>query len=521
MPFHDHDRGPRVGLCGVSLESNAFAPVATEADFRALCHLAGDELLAAARGGEASTLATEMHGFVRAMDVTGPWRPVPLVYTASHPWGPVEQAFFDRVLGDIVARLRTAGGVDALYVANHGAMVATGSPDPDGDMLSRLRAQVGPGVPIVATLDLHANVSEAMVEAADVLVAYQTNPHVDMLERGEEAAHVLRAILGGTAAPQAAFIRLPIVPPSIALLTREGPYGDLIDLGQRRKRELAGEILNVSVLGNFPFSDTPYNGIGIVVTGRSALAPAEDLARELAEHGWAGRERFCKTLTSRDDAVRAAVENGCDPGRPALIFSDAGDNPGGGGGGDTIELLRALLASGARGVLYGSFHDPALVADAFAAGEGAALTAVFNRAPRTGFAERWEVPARVVALSAEPFVGRLGIYAGRKVRCEPSCALELGGEGGIRVVVISRRYQTADPMFFEHLGLDIGAARTVCVKSRGHFRAGFAPWFGPDRVVEVDTAGLTSPVLDRIDWQGLPRPVYPLDEDTDWTPPGG
>ena len=512
------DVSPRVALCGISLESNAFSPVATEADFRALCYLAGDEIPTAARG-EASTIAMEMHGFVSAMDVTGPWQPVPLVFTASHPWGPVEQGFFDSVVDDIVARLRASGGVDAVYVANHGAMVATGSADPDGDMLSRLRAAVGPEAPIVATLDLHANVSEAMVEAADVLVSYQTNPHVDMLERGEEAAHVLRAILGGGAAPRSAFLRMPIVPPSVTLLTREGPYADLIDYGQRRKRELAGQILNVSILGNFAFSDTPFNGIGIVVTGRTSLEPAQRLAREIAERCWADRSRFRKTLTALDDAVRAATENGLDPRRPALIFSDAGDNPGGGGGGDTVELLRALVEVRARGVLFGSFHDPALVADALAAGEGAAMTAVFNRNPKTAFAERLEVPARVIQLCAEPFVGRLGIYAGREVRCQPSCALEIGGEGGIVAVAISNRYQTADPMFFEHLGLDIAAARTVCVKSRGHFRAGFTPWFGPERVLEVDTAGLTSPVLERLEWKGLPRPVYPLDEDADWVPP--
>lgn len=512
------DSRPRVALCGVSLESNAFSPVAREADFRTLCYLEGEELLRAARG-EASTVAMEMHGFVGAMDVTGPWEPVPLVFTASHPWGPVEQAFFDRVLDDIVARLRASGGVDAVYVANHGAMVATGSSDPDGDMLSRLRAAVGPGIPIVATLDLHANISETMVEAADVLVSYLTNPHVDMLERGEEAAHVLRAILGRAAAPEAAFIRMPIVPPSITLLTREGPYADLIDFGQRRKRELAGEILNVSILGNFAFSDTPFNGIGIVVTGRRSLEPAQRLAREIAERCWTDRSRFRKTLTPLVDALGAAVANGEDLRQPPLIFSDAGDNPGGGGGGDTVELLRALIESGARGVLYGSFHDPALVADAMAAGEGAAITAVFNRDPKTAFAERLEVPAKVARLSTAPFVGRLGIYAGREVRCQPSCALELGGEGGILVVALSNRYQTADPMFFEHLGLDIAAARTVCVKSRGHFRAGFAPWFLPEQVVEVDTAGLTSPVLERLEWKGLPRPVYPLDEDADWVPP--
>ena len=98
-------------------------------------------------------------------------------------------------------------------------------------------------------------------------------------------------------------------------------------------------------------------------------------------------------------------------------------------------------------------------------------------------------------------------------------ALEIGGEGGITAVVISARHQTADPVFFETLGLDIGAARTVCVKSRGHFRAGFDLWFAPEQVYEIDTPGVTAPVLDRFEWKGLPRPVYPLDPDTVWTPP--
>jgi microcystin degradation protein MlrC len=509
---------PRVALCGVSLESNAFSPVTMESNFRSLCYLEADEITAAARGGP-STVSREMQGFVQAMDVTGPWQPVPLVLTAAHPWGPVDQSFFDGLVADIVARLQASGGVDAIYVANHGAMVATVSPDPDGDMLTQLRTAVGPNIPIITTLDLHANISEAMVEASSVLVSYLTNPHVDMQERGEEAAHIMRAILGGAITPHSAFVRMPVVPASVTLLTHEGPYADLIEYGQRRKREMAGDILNVSVLGNFAFSDTPFNGIGVVVTGRYALEPAQKLARELAEKCWADRERFRKTLTPLDAAVATALNNGSELGVPALIYSDAGDNPGGGGGGDTTEMLAALLEAGAKGVLYGSFFDAPLAADAVAAGEGATIEAVFNRDPHTTFGTRLEVSAKVLKVSTEPFVGRLGIYAGKEIRCQPACVLELGGTDGIKVVVISNRYQTADPMFFEHFGLDIGAARTVCVKSRGHFRAGFIPWFPPERVVEVDTAGLTSPVLERLEWNGLPRPVYPLDEHTDWVPP--
>lgn len=511
-------KSPRIAICGIDLESNAFSPPASEADFKGLCYLEGEEMLNDARSDTPRCIA-DLAGFVGTMDTTGDWNPVPLVYTHCHPWGPADQAFFDRTVAQIVDGIAANGGVDAVYVANHGAMLTTESKDPDGDLLTRLRDAVGPGIPIVVTLDLHANVSARMAEAADVLIAYQTNPHVDMFERGEEAAHVVRAILGGAATPQSAFIKLPITPPTTTLLTREGPYADLIDYGLRRKRELGGAILNVSVVGGFVFSDAPRTGLSITVTGRHDLEPAQRLARDIAERAWADRERFQRPLTPVEDAVASAVERGNNMKLPALIYSDSGDNPGGGGGGDTMELLAALTAAEARGVLYGSVYDPALAGEALEQGVGAEFNAVFNREPATRFATRFEVPVRVRAVSTEPFVGRLGLFAGMLVNTAPSCALEIGGPDGIVVVVLSNRYQTADPMFFEHLGLDIGKARTVCVKSRGHFRAGFEPWFPPEQVQEVDTEGFTSPVLSRFEWTDLPRPVYPLDEDADWVPP--
>ena len=177
------------------------------------------------------------------------------------------------------------------------------------------------------------------------------------------------------------------------------------------------------------------------------------------------------------------------------------------------------MEAGARGVLFGSFCDPVLAAEAHVKGEGARFEALFNRDNESEFSRSFGAAARVLALGDGEVVGRRGLYANRAMDLGPSCALEIGAEGGIVVVVISIRRQTADPMFFEMLGLDIGAARCVCVKSRGHFRAGFDLWFTPQQVYEVDTPGLTSPVLERFQWRNLPRPVYPLDEDTTWLPP--
>ena len=282
---------PRVALCGINLETNAFSPVSTEDDFRSLCYLEGEDLIADVRS-EAAKATREVVGFVTAMDATGPWQPVPLVFGWCHPWGPVDQTFFDYMVDEMVRRIEDNGGVDAVFVGSHGAMVATGNPDPDADMLERLRQRVGPEVPIVGTLDLHANVSERSIAASDLLVAYQTNPHVDMFERGEEAAHALRAILAGSVQPKTAYVKVPLTPPTATLLTRAGPYADIIDFGQRRKRELGGKILNVSISAGFVYADTDTTGMAIWVTGRHDLEPAQALVAEIAERVWSDRERF-------------------------------------------------------------------------------------------------------------------------------------------------------------------------------------------------------------------------------------
>jgi microcystin degradation protein MlrC len=186
------------------------------------------------------------------------------------------------------------------------------------------------------------------------------------------------------------------------------------------------------------------------------------------------------------------------------IWSDAGDNPGGGGTGQTTALLKSLIEQGMRDVLYGVFFEPAIAA----AAKG-------KREIRAEFSEGFSAPAKVLKTTDGQCVGRRGIWAGRALDLGPTCALQIGG---ITVVCVSKRKQCADPVLFEMHGLDIRAARTVVVKSRGHFRGGFDEFFAPERVIEVDTPGLTSPVLERLEFKGLPRPVFPLDADAQWTP---
>ena len=501
----------RVAIIGVWLESNRQAPVATQADFKSFYELEAEQILEAARAKNPFIIG-EAAAFVKTMDATGPWVPVPILLAACHPHGAIDGALMDDYLDRIQDGLREAGQLDAVYVANHGAMIATDRDDPDGEVIALAREIAGPAARIVVTLDLHGNISERMVEASDLIVGYRTNPHVDYIERGEEAALGLRLMFAGLADPKSAFIRLPLTPASVSLLTAAGPYGDMIDFGTRRRAELAGDILNVSIFGGFVFSDSEKNGVGIVVTARNDVARARMLAREIAERGWNDRPRWKKKLTPLSDAIEMARNRD----RKPVIFSDSGDNPGGGGTGRTTELLSALVWSGAEDILIGSFFDPPLAAAAHKAGVGARIKAHFNSGPGLPCDAPFEAEAEVVGLHHGTFVGRLGYAQGRTLKLGPCAALRIGG---ITAIVISDRTQTADPGFFEIFGLDIAKAHTVAVKSRGHFRAGFIPWFSPDRVFEIDTEGLTSPVLERHQWGRIPRPSYPLDEDASWTPP--
>jgi len=296
------------------------------------------------------------------------------------------------------------------------------------------------------------------------------------------------------------------------------PYGELIDLGQLRLQEppYTGRVLNVSVMGGFAYADTPFNGLTAVVTALDRQA-ADDLAREIAEAGWARRERFRPALTSLEDATAAAKATE-DASLHPLIFADVADNPGGGGRGNTMWILEAFLAAGVRNALVGVIHDPALAAEAHVQGLGSTFTAGFNRDGGDEFSKPFAAEATVAGLRDRPVRGRRGIYANNTLDLGLCAALTIGG---LTVVVIGNRVQCADPVFFEMFGLDIAAARVVVVKSRGHFRGGFDEFFRHEDVVEVDAPGLTSPILSRFTWRHMPRPVLPIDDTATWTPPSG
>ena len=500
---------PRIAILGMHLESNAFAPVSTEADFRQSCYFEGDAMLIEA-AKPAPNMPAEIPGFIEVMNASGPWQPVPIIIAAVEPGGPADQNFVDATLKRMRTMLDAAGPLDAIYICNHGAMTASASEDPDGALYAMAREVAGPKLPVLSTVDLHANISRRMFDSADCILSYRTNPHVDRRERGCEAATLMRRLLAGERWEKT-MIRMPIKPPSVTLLTARGAYADMITEGQHH---IGPDLPVVSILGGFVFGDVREGGITILIYGHGEKPKA--LARQLAEYAWNERQRFRIQLTPLADAVARAAQAGRSGARNVVCLADVADNPGGGGRGNTTDILEGLLAECVESVLLGNFVDPPAAARFHAAGVGTTVRVTLNETCADAFGRAVPIEATVLALSKGIVAGRRGVYAGRTVDLGLAAAIRVGG---LTMVVCSRRIQCADPMFFETFGLDIGAFASLVVKSRGHFRAGIDLWYSDDRIIEVDAAGLTSPVLEQFAWKRMPRPVWPLDLNTQWQAP--
>tara|TARA_B100001964_G_scaffold24794_1_gene24768 strand:+ start:5170 stop:6780 length:1611 start_codon:yes stop_codon:yes gene_type:complete len=504
----------KIAICGFNLESNRFASPCDRRDFEEHMYFQGEEITRQARA-EYPSIHLGVCGFYKVMDDEfggpGGWVDRPALLIGSTPAGAVEEAFFDEFLAELRHDLETIGPVDGVYVCQHGGAIATHTHDPDGEVFALIRDVVGPGVPVIGTLDLHANVSEIMMESTDLLIGYRTNPHVDLYERGEEAARSMLEIFEGVR-PVSYRIRLPLVAPSVTQLTAPGyPYGELIELGQTH---VDASVMNVTILAGFAFADTPKNGMTIIVTARNDPQRAKDTATTLAEAAWADRERYQPSMMTLDEAVQLAVDVSREQALPARVFADPADNPGGGGRGNTTTILRAFLEAGVRDCVLAVFYDPAAVEAAFSAGEGSELALTLNAAEKSRFSETLDVTARVERLSEGQFVGQHGMVSGMTVNTGRTAILNLGG---IRVVVISERQQCLSTDYLTAFGIDPASCRTIVVKSRGHFRAGFEHLFRPEQIHEVDVPGLTSPNLATFAWQYLPRPVFPLDKEAAWS----
>ena len=496
----------RVAIGALSLESNRNAPVLTFEGCRQ--YYSGQDLQA---GFEHNLLPIECKGFKAHLDTVCDWEFVPLPLLNGGAAGELDQSCMDNFMSHFLDELKAAIPVDVVYLPLHGGAAATVDPDPEGTLLEAVRNIVGQDIPILATLDLHAHVTETMLQGADFLCSYLTNPHIDMFERGEETAKVLVEMLQGQTITSG-FCKVPMMGPSTSLSTEAGPYADIIEYGQNKLTD--PDIINISVCSGFSVGDNVYAGMSVVVSTRNNQVLAEQTALDIAAFAWNKRHEFSVQLTSIEDSVQEAYD-ACEGIRQPVILADVADNPGGGGTGNTMYLLQALVEKGCYGGFVGVIWDPDLVNEAFEQGEGVSFTAVFNRTPLPPFVEPYSTQARIELLKEGSTDCRRGLWAGSSMNFGKRVLLDING---IKVLVSSNRRQLADPAILEELGIDIAELSFLVVKSRGHFRAGFDEFFAPNQIIESDAPGLTTPVLANIPYKRVRRPVYPLDSEMTWQP---
>lgn len=494
----------RVALGQLWQETNTFNPLpTTRADFESFGIVRGAELL------ERMAETNELGGFIQSLR-TWPERPdlVGLVRLPAWPAGVVTADTYAWLREELVESLRRALPVDAVLLALHGALVAAGTPDVEGDVLDAFRALLGPAVPLVATLDLHANVTERMVRATNALVLYHTAPHLDVFETGERAAALLRRLLHG-ARPVTAFQKLPLVvpaeranaqdPESVSYAIRE-----LLQAWERDPRILTAGLATVQ-----PWLDIPELGTAVVVVTDGNAGLARERCGELSAFVWERRRDYLPELVSAAEGVRAAF----DEQDGLVVLSDSADATTSGAPGDSNHLLRAMLQFDWPRPALVTLVDPELVAEATRHGVGSEFTAALGGKRD----RRFSTPLPATVHVAQLFDARFTM-SGHLAR---NMAIDMGAStvlriGNVHIIVTSRSGPHFAPQLFQAAGLDPFAAQLLVAKSPCGFRAAYQA--RAKQILVVRAPGCAPADFWRYPYRHIPRPLWPWDESADWNP---
>ncbi len=456
----------RIAVGGFLHETNTFAP--TKAVYAAFVQgggwppmSQGAKLLEQMRD-----INVGMAGFVPAAEAEG-WELVPTIWCAASPSAHVTKDAYERVAGVMVDGIRAAGAIDGVYLDLHGAMVSEHLDDGEGEILARVRKLIGRDLPLVVSLDLHANVTPEMVEQADALIAYRTYPHVDMADTGRTAARHLALLLGTRQKFAKALRQLPFLIPISWQCTADQPCKGIY---QKLAALESAAVPTLSFAPGFPAADFVHCGPSVFAYGRTqadADAAADSIAALIESH----ESDFDGRIYTPDEGVRHAMELAARANKP-IVIADTQDNPGAGGDSDTTGMLRALVRNGATRAAIGVIVDPEAARVAHAAGPGATIRLALGGKSGIPGDSPFEEIFVVEQLSDGRFIAPGPYFGGGRMNLGPSAALRIGD---VRVVVGSRKAQLADQAMFRHVGIEPTEQAILVNKSSVHFRADFEP----------------------------------------------
>jgi microcystin degradation protein MlrC len=485
----------RIAVGQLAQETNHFVPMRTTLDdFAARLLLRGDAVLNG--WGKAKV---EVPGFLDMLHAAGA-EAVPLIAAGADSGGPVTRAAFEALLGEMLAALDSAGPLDGVLLALHGAMVLEDSDDPEAEVVSRVRARLPAATPIGVSLDLHAHVTPEMLQPDVHLVGYRAYPHIDIYETGARTAELLLDRLAGRRRPAMALAKRPMVVSAVRARTVEPPLSEVVAMADAMLAD--GRLLHAALFPVQCWLDVPNLGFAALTVADGDQAAAQRAADELADAAFSRRHDFEPDLTPLAETIRVGLSSA-----GMTLIGDAGDGPTGGAAADRTDVLRGLLAASAEradGEILLTLCDPPAAAAAHRAGTGAVLDLALG-GHFTG-AKKVYVSARVGALSDGAYVALDAGATGFVFQHGPTAVLHVGA---LRIVVRTRPGWEWDTNMYRSVGLDPAQARMVFVKSSGHFRVAFEPLAA--RTLIANTDGPTVGDMRRVPWKRVTRPLFPID----------
>lgn len=486
----------RVGIVGLLQESNTFIDGTTRrAHFETDLLLRGEAIRTAMAGAP-----HEVGGFFAGLaEAAREIEAVPLFLARALPYGRIDQADFETLVGELLDSIAAEGPFDGILAAPHGATVADGHDDADGWWLGRVRELVGPGVPLIASLDPHANLSPAMVAATDAIVAYRSNPHLDQRETGVRAARLMIDTLAGKVRPVQAAAYPPMAINIRSQNTSEEPmrglYAELAALADR------SGILEHSVILGFPYADVAEMGSAVLVVADGDAALAESLAGRMGEVMWRDRALFEPAQTS----VAEAIATACGRTERPVVLLDMGDNVGGGSPGDSTVIAREWQRSGDGSDAFVCLHDPAAVIAAEAAGPGAVIDQAIGDP-----ADPLPGPWRVRSLHEGVFHESQARHGGFSVFDQGATAVLDHIDGKIVAMVTTRRMAPFSLAQMTAFALDPAAFSVIIAKGVIAPMAAYAP-VARGGFVHVDSPGVTRADMTKLVYEKRRRPLFPFE----------
>lgn len=497
----------RVAIGQLWQETNTLNPVPTTcADFEASGICRGTDLV------DHMADVNELGGFIQSMRAwADPPEIVGLVRLPAWPSGSLTAECFEWLRDEFFAAVDAAGEVDAYLLALHGSMVADEHADVEGEILQELRARIGSAIPIVATLDMHTNITNEMVDAADVLVTYHSMPHVDIFETGQRGAEVLRRILFESAKPTMAFCKIPaVVPPENS--NTEAAAGVAVDFQKRVKDlESRADVLAAGLAPVQPWMDIPQLGSSVVVTTDDDRQAAGDACAALARDFWERKEEYMPKLFAHEDAVRRAHERKSE--RP-VVLSDAADATTSGAPGDSVWILAELVKYDWPRPALVTVVAPEVVSKCDAVAMGMDLRVTLGGARDTRFGTSVELAATVVRCFDARFL--MSGHIGKNMPIDMGRSAVLRHASNVCIIATSRTGAHFAPELFRTAGFEPFEASVVVAKSPCGFRAVYEDHAAA--IYSVSAPGCAPSDFWNYDFYNIPRPLWPWDKIEEWHP---